>query len=250
MLLDRHELAAISIAGIILDVFGGLYLAYDLLGGEKGPLRAVTRGGTYALIFAILYSVIMGPRFGLIAGVGLGLILGFEFHRTADIHARRSRYSFGRDPAVLAFGIIRGVALGVAGALSVGPWFGLYFGVLAMIGLVIAYSLHFSPSADYPKTSRIRIRPRVVIAGSVRGFAVGAAALIAGIAAREGLGESALLALRIGFAVWLVGALLSAATPRVESWGISARRLGLAGVVLILLGLAAQSFQYWVVLLS
>jgi hypothetical protein len=38
-LMDHHSVAAVSLTGISLDVLGGLYLAYDLLGGQHGPLR-------------------------------------------------------------------------------------------------------------------------------------------------------------------------------------------------------------------
>jgi hypothetical protein len=44
MTIDKHTLALISIVGSFLDVLGALYLAYDLLGGEHGPLRTLTRG--------------------------------------------------------------------------------------------------------------------------------------------------------------------------------------------------------------
>jgi hypothetical protein len=40
--LDYHTVAAISIAGSCLDVLGSLFLAYDLLGGQHGPLGFVT----------------------------------------------------------------------------------------------------------------------------------------------------------------------------------------------------------------
>ena len=36
--MDHHVVAAISISGISLDVLGGLYLAYDLLGGQHGSV--------------------------------------------------------------------------------------------------------------------------------------------------------------------------------------------------------------------
>jgi hypothetical protein len=42
--MDHHTVAAISITGTCLDVLGSLYLAYDLLGGQHGPLRLLTRG--------------------------------------------------------------------------------------------------------------------------------------------------------------------------------------------------------------
>ena len=46
-----------------LDVLGSLYLAYDLLGGQHGPLRLLTRAVTYSIVFGIGY------------GIGLGLFL-------------------------------------------------------------------------------------------------------------------------------------------------------------------------------
>jgi hypothetical protein len=32
--MDHRTLAAISLAGVLLDLLGGLYLAYELLGGK------------------------------------------------------------------------------------------------------------------------------------------------------------------------------------------------------------------------
>src|SRR6516225_3929617 len=37
--LRHHLIPILSLAGVILDALGGLYLAYDLLGGKRGPLR-------------------------------------------------------------------------------------------------------------------------------------------------------------------------------------------------------------------
>jgi hypothetical protein len=41
LVIDRHVIAGISIAGTVCDVMGGLYLAYDLLGGNSGYCFAV-----------------------------------------------------------------------------------------------------------------------------------------------------------------------------------------------------------------
>jgi hypothetical protein len=41
--INKQALAATNIVGSSLDVLGALYLAYDLLGGEYGPLRTMTR---------------------------------------------------------------------------------------------------------------------------------------------------------------------------------------------------------------
>ncbi len=67
--MDHHAVAAISLAGICLDVLGGLYLAYDLLGGRKSaPLRLLTRMVTYSIVFGIGYALGLGLFFGIASG--------------------------------------------------------------------------------------------------------------------------------------------------------------------------------------
>jgi hypothetical protein len=40
----RHDFVPIkSLTGVFLDALGGLYLAYDLLGGSRGPLRTINQ---------------------------------------------------------------------------------------------------------------------------------------------------------------------------------------------------------------
>ena len=51
--MDHHTVAAVNIAGSCLDVLGSLYLAYDLLGGQHGPLRLLTHAVTYSIVFGI-----------------------------------------------------------------------------------------------------------------------------------------------------------------------------------------------------
>ena len=70
--MDHHAIAAISVTGICLDVFGGLYLAYDLLGGQHGPLRVLTRMVTYSIVFGIGYGLGLGLFFGIASGGGYG----------------------------------------------------------------------------------------------------------------------------------------------------------------------------------
>ena len=46
----RHDLIPVlSLTGVILDAIGGLYLAYDLLGGKHGPLRTITKSVSYGI---------------------------------------------------------------------------------------------------------------------------------------------------------------------------------------------------------
>src|SRR5437899_12669691 len=79
MTIDRHTLALISIVGSSLDVLGALYLAYDLLGGEHGPLRILTRGVTYGALFGGGYGLALRPVFGRASGVAHRITLARAF---------------------------------------------------------------------------------------------------------------------------------------------------------------------------
>src|SRR5690348_8810770 len=63
--MDHHAIAMVSVTGVCLDVLGGLYLAYDLLGGQHGPLRLLTRMATYSIVFGIGYGLGLGFFFGV-----------------------------------------------------------------------------------------------------------------------------------------------------------------------------------------
>jgi hypothetical protein len=81
--MDHHTVAAVSITGTSLDVLGSLYLAYDLLGGQHGPLRLLTRIVTYSVVFGIGYGLGLGLFFGLASGIASGVTTSIEFHRAA-----------------------------------------------------------------------------------------------------------------------------------------------------------------------
>src|SRR5260370_29453081 len=81
--MHHHTVAAVSITGISLDVLGSLYLAYDLLGGQHGPLRLITRAVTYSIVFGVGYGVGLGLFFGLVAGVASGVTIAIELNRAA-----------------------------------------------------------------------------------------------------------------------------------------------------------------------
>ena len=45
-------------------MLGSLYLAYDSLGGQHGPLRLLTRAVTYSVVFGVGYGLGLGLWFG------------------------------------------------------------------------------------------------------------------------------------------------------------------------------------------
>ncbi|MGI8689642.1 MAG: hypothetical protein ACR2M3_13795 [Thermomicrobiales bacterium] len=243
IVIDHHVLAWISIAAILLDVLGGLYLAYDLLGGEHGPLRTLTRAVTYGLYFGLANGVCFGPAYGLAAGAGLGFLLGLEY---AGIGGNAASGTRGLPLSVLLFGVLRGAVLGVAAGFGFNARFGLAFGPLAALGIVVAYLFRFSPAHDYATQARPRFRWHAVQASTARGLAIGTAAVVAGVLTDGSRGV--LRGVAIGVVVTGTGVVLSTVSPFVEWWAdhLPQRRLGTFGAVMLLTGLALSSLQYWV----
>ena len=151
MTIEKHTLALISIVGSSLDLLGALYLAYDLLGGEHGPLRTLTRIVTYGALFGLGYGAIFGPVFGLAAGVTHGITLGSEFAR---VSRHGPRPGFWHDVAMSA---IRGSGLALGAAYLYGAVFGIMFGGLSLAGQVVAYQFGIRPSMDYQPVAHPRL---------------------------------------------------------------------------------------------
>lgn len=244
--MNHHALAIVSIIGSSLDVLGAMYLAYDLLGSEHGPLRALTRGVTYGAIFAIGFGLPLGPVFGIACGVTHGLTLAWEFSRESrGVHPS----GFWYDASASA---IRGLGHGIGAAWYFGPLYGTLFGAGSAAAQVAAYRFGIRPTLDYSPAPRPHITRRQLLAAVNRtaGYGVAAAWLCVQVAHQPARALS--FGLRIGLTIGLVTAVASACIPVIE-WGadhIPAKRLGVVGVALILIGFTLQSVQYWTALLD
>lgn len=243
--MDRHTLALISIIGSSLDVLGALYLAYDLLGGEHGPLRTLTRAVTYGVLFGIGFGIALGPVFGVASGVAHGITLAWEFS-----HASRHdpQPGFWADTAMSA---IRGVGFTVGASYLYGVTFGIIFGILGAAGQIFAYSVGIRPTIDYKPARRPRVTRFQMLSCVNRGFGYGVGGYVSSLFAHQR--EHAIaIGLRTGLALGLVTLMILFCTPLVE-WGadhVPEKRMGVFGVGLILIGFSLQSVQYWVALLD
>jgi hypothetical protein len=244
-MLDKHTLALVNIAGSSLDVLGTLYLAYDLLGGEHGPLRTLTRGVTYGGIFGLGYSLGLGPVAGIALGAAHGITLAWEYARAAR---QAPTPGFWLDTAMSA---IRGCGFAVAGWYLYGARFGIAFGVLSTAGQAFAYRIGIRPTVNYKPEHRPRLTRFLLLAALNRTAGYTLAGYLSSLAA--GQREHAVAAgLQAGLVIGVVTAIASSFVPLVE-WGadrVPERRMGVYGVGLILLGFALQSVQYWLTLLD
>jgi hypothetical protein len=245
MSIDKHTLALISIIGSSLDVLGALYLAYDLLGGEHGPLRTVTRAVTYGVLFGAGYGLAFGPVFGLASGVVTGITLAWEFSRFSK---HKPKPGLWYDVAMSA---IRGAGFAVGAAYIYGGVFGATFGVLNTVGQVVAYRFGMRPTIDYEPAARLRLTKFQFLGVVNRTVGSACAGFICALIAH--LRESALgVGVKFGLAIGVVTGVASACMPVIE-WSadrLPEKRMGVLGVGLILVGFTLQSVQYWLVLLD
>jgi hypothetical protein len=245
MIIDKHTLALISIVGCSLDVLGALYLAYDLLGGEHGPLRTLTRGVTYGVLFGTGYGLALGPVFGLATGVSHGITLAWEFSRASR---HEPKPGFWYDTAMSA---IRGAGFALGAAYLYGGAFGATFGALSTMGQVLAYRVGIRPTIDYQPAKRPRLTKHQFLAAVNRTAGYAVAGYISALMAHQ-RANALSVGLKAGLVIGVVTAIVTPWTPFIE-WSadhVPEKRMGVFGIGLILIGFALQSVQYWVALLD
>jgi len=243
--MDHHIIAAISISGISLDVLGGLYLAYDLLGGQHGPLRLLTRIVTYSIVFGVGYGLGLGLFFGIVSGAATGITVAIELHRTGSRH---DHYSL---PWEATFSAIRGVAFGAGLYRMLGFSYAATFAALITMGQIVAYSNGMRPGMDYSAVRQSRLTRRMVW-GSVARTAGYIAAALACSALVQHVEHPWHFAVRLGVVTGLVTTVGAMVNPYIEYYAdnLPVRRLGVFGIALVFCGFLLQSVQYWVELLD
>ena len=238
--MDHHTVAVVSIAGTCLDVLGSLYLAYDLLGGQHGPLRVLTRAVTYAVVFGIGYGLGLGLFFGLASGLASGITLSIEFSRASHgLH----HYSL---PWEGLFAAIRGLAFGAGLYPMVGFGFAIAFAILVTAGQIFAYSRGTRPAAEYAASRRPRLTRRQFWGTVLRTVGYTATALICSAFIHH-VEHVWLFAIRVGLVTGIVTGVGITVNPYIEYYAdkLPERRLGVFGIALILCGFTLQSLQYW-----
>ena len=241
--MDHHTVAAISITGTFLDVLGSLYLAYDLLGGQHGPLRLLTRAVTYSVVFGVGYGLGLGLFFGVTSGIATGITVAIELNRAAR---GLSHYSL---PWEALFSAIRGFGFGAGLYRIVGLRFAIAFAVLITLGQIFAYSRGMRPALDYAASRRPRLSRHQFWGTVYRAIGYIATALVCS-AFISHVDHTWSFAIRVGLATGIVTSVGITVTPYIEYYAdnLPERRLGAFGIGLILCGFSLQSVQYWLAL--
>jgi hypothetical protein len=240
---DHHTVAVVSITGTCLDVLGSLYLAYDLLGGQHGPLRLLTRAVTYSVVFGIGYGLGLGLFFGLASGIAAGVTLSIEFSRAAR---GLDHYSLRWEGL---FSAIRAFAFGAGLYRILGFRFAIAFAILVTVGQVFAYSYGMRPAMDYAPSRRPRLTRRQFWGTVIRTVGYIATALVCSAFVHR-VDHAWSFAIRVGLVTGIVTGVGGTLYPYIEYYAdnLPERWLGVFGIGLILCGFALQSLQYWLAL--
>ena len=243
--MDHRTVAIVSVCGIGLDVLGGLYLAYDLLGGQYGPLRLLTRMVTYSIVFGIGYGLGLGLLFGIACGIASGVTTSVELQRASR---EQEHYPLRWESF---FSAVRGAAFGLALLPQVGWPFAAAFGVLITVGQVVAYTQGMRPGMDYSIARKGRISRRQAIGIFSRTVGYLASAFICGTVLGH-LDHPWLFAARVGVVTGVVTGIGALVNPFIETFAdcLPERTLGVFGIWLVLCGFVMQSLQYWVAILD
>ncbi len=241
--MDHHTVAVVSITGTCLDVLGSLYLAYDLLGGQHGPLRLLTRAVTYSVVFGIGYGLGLGLFFGLASGIAAGITLSIEFSREAR---GLDHYSLLWEGL---FSAIRGFAFGAGLYRILGFGFAIAFAILITAGQIFAYSRGMRPAMDYEASRRPRLTRRQFWGTVIRTVGYMMTALICSAFIHH-VDHAWSFAIRVGLVTGIVTGVGTAVYPYIEYYADNLPEpwLGVFGIGLILCGFALQSLQYWLAL--
>ncbi len=225
-------------------MLGALYLAYDILGGKRGPLRTLTRCVTYGLLFGVGYGVPLGFAFGLAAGAANGITLALEFARASR---KLGRYPFRYE---VLLSVVRGIGYAVGAGWMHGPEFGAVFGILITLGQIGGYRAGMHPGMLIRDNwHSLRLTPREVYIAVLRTVGYGAAGAASALVAHHQMHVLS-FGLEVGLTTGLLTALMNLLAPYME-WlteNMPDKRMGVIGVGLILTGFALQSVQYWVAL--
>jgi hypothetical protein len=240
---NHHTVAVVSITGTGLDVLGSLYLAYDLLGGQHGPLRLLTRAVTYSVVFGIGYGLGLGLFFGLASGIATGITLSIEFSRASRGLDHYSLFWEGLFSAVRGFGFAAGLYR------VLGFEFAIAFAVLITFGQILAYSRGMRPAMDYAASRRPRLSRRQYWGTLIRTVGYTVTALICSAFIHH-VDHAWSFAIRVGLVTGIVTGVGTTFYPYIEYYAdnLPERRLGVFGIGLMLCGFAFQSIQYWLAL--
>lgn len=235
LVMDNHLQAIITVIGMTCDVMGGLYLAYDLLGGENGPLARLTKMVNYSVLMTLLFLIPMGLKFSLIVGIAFGTALGLHFDRAGRSIPDTNKF-------LLASALLRSIAIAVAICVTSSYGLAIVMGVLVFIMSWVLPKFRISPATIYQSSTKPQLHwKQLVIAIAVAGAALSSGLLGASIT--HGDAETILFVIKFALTFGMAILVVTTLSPLIEWYSdhLPPKSFGTAGIILFISGFIIQA---------
>jgi hypothetical protein len=243
MTLNPYTSAVISMTGMTFDSIGGLYLAYDLLGGERGPLSKITRIVTYSVLAVFFYAFAFNLKFALICGIGMGSIFGLQLYWIGAGKVVSHKMMVG-------ISLARMVIMATGMSFLLPPVAALIVAVGSFMGSLFSQRLKVSPEYWYEASRKPTFNVRRLGIGLILGCMVTMLVYLGDTlcGASDRLG----VALHLGLTVGVGTAMVATVSPFVEWYAdnLPPRSMGYFGAVMFMVGFYIQSIPSVIVLLG
>lgn len=244
MILDNYTSAVITMIGMTFDSVGGLYLAYDLLGGEDGPLSKLTRIVNYSLMFFLIGLLAFNFKFALIAGIGFGIATATHLHRISRDQNETKRF-------LLGVALIRGITIGWGACYVLSHVAACVAGVgVFLTSFLLPAYFNVSPRIWFKAEARPTINRKKLFFSSVIGLIMGAMVMLGELIGGDP--NAIYTAARGAIVVTLGVSAVSIFGPTIEWYAdrVPDKRMGYIGVIMFLIGFALQSIPSLITVLN
>lgn len=232
--MEPHFAAQFTLLGMACDVVGGIYLAYDLLGGEKGPLNTFFRLVNYSVLAVLIFCVSLGPKFALPAGIGIGCAFGLHLENAS----RENKDSF---LFLLRLGLIRALGVGVGVWVQGFPKMAWLMALIVVIMSLVLPRMGISPATVYQSEKKPQLKKQQLIIAGV----LGGIALITTFLGAAFTGQSELFQFSISMGLTFACSILVITTlsPIIEWYAdnLPPKTFGFIGAILFVTGFLIQA---------
>lgn len=232
--MEPHFSAQLTLLGMACDVVGGIYLAYDLLGGEKGPLNTFFRLVNYSVLAVLIFCISLGPKFALPAGIGIGCAFGLHLENAS--RANKDSFLF-----LLKLGLIRAVGIGTGVWINGFPKMAWLMAAIVIVMSLLLPRMGISPAVVYQSEKKPQLKKKQLLIAGV----LGGVAMITALIGAAFTGQSMVFqfAIRMGLTFACTTLIVTTLSPIIEWYAdnLPPKTFGFIGAILFVVGFSIQA---------
>ncbi|MCW5822151.1 MAG: hypothetical protein KIT34_05070 [Cyanobacteria bacterium TGS_CYA1] len=232
--MEPHFSAQLTLLGMACDVVGGIYLAYDLLGGEKGPLNTFFRLVNYSVLAVLIFCISLGPKFALPAGIGIGCAFGLHLENAS--RSNKDSFLF-----LLKLGLIRALGIGTGVWINGFPKMAWLMAAIVIVMSLILPRMGISPAVVYQSEKKPQLKKQQLFIACVLGGVAMTTAFIG--AAFTGQSMVFQFAIRMGLTFACTTLIVTTLSPIIEWYAdnLPPKTFGFIGAILFVVGFSIQA---------